>query len=285
MPAGTDVSRGEEGDGEIAGCERRAPDVLLPAVSPTLAARGKSLREGETEAACIGDACVSWFVLLKARIAVRALLVVLALTGSCAGQQRAGLGSYELVISGGRVIDPESGTDGIRNVGISGGKIQSVRIEPLKGQLTIDAAGLVVAPGFIDLDSYAHLARFSVQDGVTTALDIRRGTANVDQWYSQHERMLINLGVGMGYSLAREEVMGRSGRFDEDTLTYASERQLAEILAKIQTGLDEGAVAVGMGASLRWSPPHWELLETMRVATARKGPRGDHYPRCVVAGD
>jgi predicted amidohydrolase len=53
----------------------------------------------------------------------------------------------------------------------------------LEAQQTIDAAGLIIAPGFIDLDSYAHPAPFSVRDGVTTALDIRRGTANVRQWY------------------------------------------------------------------------------------------------------
>ena len=179
---------------------------------------------------------------------------------------------YDLVISNGRVIDPESGTDAIRNVGIREGKIRIVSTDRLDGRDTIDASGLVVAPGFIDLDSYAHLARFSVQDGVTTALDIRLGTADVNRWYAEHKKILINLGVGVGYSLVREEVMGQTGRLDQDRLTEASISQLSEILRRIQEGLDEGAVGVGMGPSLRWSPPSWELLETLRIAAEQKAP-------------
>src|SRR5688572_30319940 len=63
---------------------------------------------------------------------------------------------YDLVLQGGRVIDPESGLDGVRNVGIQAGKIAAVSASPLKGRATIDASGLVVAPGFIDMHAHGQ---------------------------------------------------------------------------------------------------------------------------------
>lgn len=55
--------------------------------------------------------------------------------------------TYEVVISQGRVMDPESGLEAIRDLGISGGKIRAISAHPLPGKQTIDARGLVVAPG------------------------------------------------------------------------------------------------------------------------------------------
>src|SRR5262245_48178745 len=58
--------------------------------------------------------------------------------------------SYDVVISGGRVMDPETGLDAVRNVAIADGKIARISAEKLQARRTIDAKGLVVAPGFID---------------------------------------------------------------------------------------------------------------------------------------
>ena len=81
--------------------------------------------------------------------------------------------AYDLVILNGRVIDPESGLDAIRNVGIIGGIVQAVSIKRLVGRTTIDASGLIVAPGFIDLNSHGHDHEnycCAAMDGVTTSL-------------------------------------------------------------------------------------------------------------------
>ena len=83
--------------------------------------------------------------------------------------------TYELVISGGRVMDPESGLDAVRDVGIIGGKIAAISETPLSGAETISADGLVVAPGFIDLHAHGQNAEsrpLQAGDGVTTALEL-----------------------------------------------------------------------------------------------------------------
>ena len=69
---------------------------------------------------------------------------------------------YDLVILNGRVLDPESGLDAIRNVGIRAGVIAAVTTEAIIGTATVNAIGLVVAPGFIDLHQHSRLAINSV---------------------------------------------------------------------------------------------------------------------------
>src|ERR1700761_3195032 len=64
--------------------------------------------------------------------------------------------AYDVVIANGHVMDPESGLDEVRNVGITGGKIRAISTEPLKGKSMLDAKGLVVAPGFIDLHEHGQ---------------------------------------------------------------------------------------------------------------------------------
>src|SRR5687767_3969707 len=86
--------------------------------------------------------------------------------------------SHDLVLRGGRVVDPETGLDAIRDVGIRGDRITRVSSEPLAGARVIDAQGLVVAPGFIDLHQHQHDAesyRLKAFDGVTMALELETG--------------------------------------------------------------------------------------------------------------
>ena len=66
-------------------------------------------------------------------------------------------------------MDPESKLDAVRNVGIRAGKIAAVRATPLAGKQTIDATGLVVSPGFIDLHAHGQdneNHRYQARDGV-----------------------------------------------------------------------------------------------------------------------
>ena len=89
---------------------------------------------------------------------------------------------YDLVLEGGRAMDPETGLDAVRNVGVRGGKITRVSSEALSGRRVVHAGGLVVAPGFIDLHQHGQdLAsqRVKALDGVTTALELEIGAPDV----------------------------------------------------------------------------------------------------------
>src|SRR3954468_17315629 len=123
--------------------------------------------------------------------------IALLVTGAVpAASQRA---SYDLVIANGRVMDPESRLDGVRFVGIRNGKITAITTTPLTGETTIDAKGLVVAPGFIDLlaagaddENY----RLFAPDGGPSALELEVGTEDVPHFYASREgKALINYGA------------------------------------------------------------------------------------------
>ena len=89
---------------------------------------------------------------------------------------------YDLVVKGGRVIDPANGTDGIRDIGIKRGRIVAVapKLDPGAAKV-VDAAGLIVTPGLID--THAHVYQYvsgdfglnpdlvGVRSGVTTVVD------------------------------------------------------------------------------------------------------------------
>ena len=97
---------------------------------------------------------------------------------------------YDVAIIGGRVMDPESGLDAVRNVGISGGAIRRISRTPISGKIRIDARGLVVAPGFIDLHAHGQDMennRLQAMDGVTTALELEGGTVEVPKWYAERK--------------------------------------------------------------------------------------------------
>src|SRR5947209_5949272 len=80
----------------------------------------------------------------------RWLVLISAIAAPLAAQ------SYDLVISGGRVLDPATNLDAVRHIGILNGKIAIISPAPLRGKRTIDARGLTVAPGFIDLHSHGQ---------------------------------------------------------------------------------------------------------------------------------
>src|SRR5882757_8408185 len=79
--------------------------------------------------------------------------------------------TYDIVIRGGRVLDPETGLDAVRDVAITQGKIARISKDPLSAARIFDAHGLVVAPGFIDLHQHGQTEtsqRLKAFDGVTT---------------------------------------------------------------------------------------------------------------------
>ena len=185
--------------------------------------------------------------------------------------------SFDLVILNGRVIDPASRTDAVRNLGISNGTIRAISQNKLTGRVEIDARGLVVAPGFIDLHQHGQDEenyRFKAMDGVTTALELEVGTGDVAAWYAQREqKSLINYGVSAGHLAARMGAMSEPITFvptGEAARRSATDAEIDEMKRRLESGLDQGAVAVGFGIQYTPNASRWEILEMFRVA-ARYG--------------
>jgi dihydroorotase len=184
--------------------------------------------------------------------------------------------TYDIVLLNGRVIDPESGIDAIRNVGINGSRVAAVTTEVIRGTTTIRADGLVVAPGFIDLHQHARLPInavnyvFKVMDGVTSSLELEIGTADVAGWYAARAgRALVNYGVSVGHAPIRMAVMGDTGEFlpsGPAGTKVASEAEIAEMRRRFELGLRQGAVAAGFGLAYTPAASHWELLEMFKLA-------------------
>jgi dihydroorotase len=215
---------------------------------------------------------ISFIAVLTAIIAVRARTA--GPPDTAAGSQVVASG-YDMVIANGRVMDPETGLDAVRNVGITAGKIRAVSVEPLKGKTVLDATGLVVAPGFIDLHEHGQEPRnyqFQAHDGVTTSLELEVGTDDVDAWYAQREgKTLINFGVSVGHIPVRMKVMHDPGNFlptGDAAHREATPQELEEIKTRIRHGLERGALAVGMGINYTAGASHEEIVDVFRVAAA-----------------
>ncbi len=181
--------------------------------------------------------------------------------------------TYDLVIANGRVMDPESGLDAPRNVGIVGGKIRAISADTLEGRQTLDAKGLVVAPGFIDLHEHGQEPQnyqFQAHDGVTTSLELEAGTEDVDRWYAAREaKSLINFGVSVGHIPVRMRVMKDPGSFlptGDAAHREATPQELAQIKRDLDRGLQRGALAVGMGINYTAAATHDEIVEVFRIA-------------------
>jgi N-acyl-D-aspartate/D-glutamate deacylase len=124
---------------------------------------------------------------------------------------------YDRALLGGRVIDPSSNLDAVRNIGLLDGRIAVITPQEIRGRDTIDAHGLVVAPGFIDIHTHGQTPetyRFYSLDGVTTALELELGTSDVDAWYRERSAgEVINYGVSIGHIKVRMSVMHDDGTF------------------------------------------------------------------------
>ncbi|HSE42079.1 MAG TPA: amidohydrolase family protein [Acidobacteriota bacterium] len=186
---------------------------------------------------------------------------------------------YDVVIKGGKVMDPESGLNEIRNVGINNGKISAISEKALNGKKAIDAAGLVVAPGFIDMHEHGQEPQnyeFQAHDGVTTSLELELGTGDVAGWYAQREgKSLINFGVSAGHIPIRMKVLKDPGPFlpiGDAAHRVATSEELSQIKSAIEDGLKEGAVAVGMGINYTEGASREEIVEVFRVAASHKAP-------------
>jgi dihydroorotase len=211
-----------------------------------------------------------------AAMTVASLLVLLIgafASGLVQPAQRASVSSatYEVVIRHGRVIDPESRLDAVLNIGVSDGVIRAIDSQPLIGRSVIDATGLVVAPGFIDIvwGMPREYAAVQLLDGVTTSLELWIGTDDVERWYAERDgKAVTNFGVAIGHERVRRSVMhdpGLPGSRGDAMNRAATDAELVEILRRIDRGLAEGALVVSM-TNVTPGASGWETLQVFQAA-------------------
>lgn len=194
---------------------------------------------------------------------------------------------YDLVLEGGRVIDPETKLDAMRNVGICDGKIVRISPDELSGRRVIHAAGLVVAPGFIDLHQHAQdLAsqRVKAFDGVTTALEMEIGARDVAQFLnSKQGHSLINYGTTASHVAARALAFGTPlpdgailPKTGPATDQAATPEQIARIQQRLRDEISAGALGIGMGIEYVPGASRLEIIDMFRLAADRKLPVYTH---------
>ena len=202
---------------------------------------------------------------------------------------------YDLVILGGRVMDPETMFDAVRNVGVKDSKIAIITKDKISGKETIKAQGHVVAPGFIDthdhsMDKFA--AKMGVLDGLTSGMDLEIGALNVDKWYAEKKgKWPINYGVAVAQEFARYlvhdglKIKGPVDATDMPRLrgeaakdgvsgwadTPSNLEQMNQVTAIIDENLRQGALGLGSTVGyMRKGVTTYEMFEAQRAA-ARYG--------------
>lgn len=198
----------------------------------------------------------------------------------------------DLVLAGGRVMDPATGLDAIRNIGISGGRIVEISEQTLTGAEVLDVTGHVVAPGFIDLHAHGQTTgdlQIKACDGVTTALDLEAGVYPVASWYRSMEgKAPLNYGATVGHIAARfaafhpgleighwainRAKIADLGANPAGANKVAGAAEVEAMRAAIRRGLDEGALGVGFGINYTPAAEPGEIEAMFRVAADRKVP-------------
>ncbi|HSM03761.1 MAG TPA: amidohydrolase family protein, partial [Longimicrobiales bacterium] len=193
------------------------------------------------------------------RRAVRSLLAVLLLPLAVGAQ------TYDVVLRGGRVMDPASGLDAVRDVGILDGTVRALSETPLDGREVVDVAGLVVAPGFVDLHAHGQdllASSFQVRDGVTTALEMEGGAAPVAPFYAEREGAArIHFGATASHGAVRGRVMGANHNY-----TSPSRAQIDEMTELLREELRAGALGIGIGLQYVPGASREEIHRVMQVA-------------------
>ena len=183
------------------------------------------------------------------------------------------------VIVNARVIDGSGDQSRDVNVRIEGDRIAAVGdFEPIAGDSVVDADGLVLAPGFIDVHSHHDSRLFelpealaAVNQGITTIVAGQDGGHQypLAEFFAQLEASpaAVNVASYAGFGTFREEVMG------EDYQRHATPDEVAAMTALLRTELEAGAL--GLSSGLEYDPGSFstteEVVELARVAASQGG--------------
>ena len=159
--------------------------------------------------------------------------------------------SYDIVIAGGTVVDPDSGVEAVLDVGITDGTIAALSKRSLAGARRLGARGKHVVPGFIDVTSYGpyrYSSKFKIADGVTTSLSLHGGTSDFASWERlQHKnRPMLNYGSAVSHHFLRKRI-GPYNRY-----RGAKPSQIREFVRRVRRSIEAGAL--GVSFSLEYTP-------------------------------
>lgn len=216
-----------------------------------------------------------------------ALLIISSffLSISCQKKQN----QYDIVILGGRVIDPETQTDKIINLGIIGDSIAEISAEKLQGKTVIDASGMVVAPGFIDLHAHGQSNIENINqafDGVTTALELEVGVDTLSQWLlTRQKKALLNYGASACQLAIRNKVISgvetpKKSIYDElvDSAAYRAvpQNRYPKVRRKFDEAINKGAIGIGIPVGYVPGASVEEIFDTYQYAGQKKVPVFTH---------
>jgi len=243
-----------------------------------------------------------------------AAAITFLLMGYTSAASTARAPDYELVLKGGRLIDPDSSTDAILNIGISDGQIRAVSSEPLHGSRELDVSNLVVAPGFINIHSHSWTPLgqdFEVLDGVTTALELESGAYPVSEFGNHGSFAIapasrINFGASVGHAWVRSAILqGNDASYSFDHLIAKAQQgsgvttveqvaaftqpltpqQKTALRPHLQAGLEQGGLGIGMLLDYMSEVVDAEELNIVfEVAAQHQAPVFVHIRR-GIAGD
>jgi len=199
---------------------------------------------------------------------------------------------FDVVLRGGRVIDPESGLDAVCDVAIAGDCVAAVGTGLPPGRHEADVVGQVVTAGFIDLHSHAHdlgSARLQVSDGVTTALELEAGVTPVAAAYAAAGAAgrPLNYGFAASWAMARMDVLagvvldGSAGALfanlaDPRWTGAASPAEVGRVLSLLEADIADGALGIGMLVGYAPGAAPGEYLRVAALASASGVPTFTH---------
>ncbi|NIR45338.1 MAG: amidohydrolase family protein [Gemmatimonadetes bacterium] len=198
-------------------------------------------------------------------------------------------GQADIAIVRGRVVDPASGTDRVTNVVIEGERIVGITDGPVTAERVIDASGLVVAPGFIDILARITPARepqrYKIKDGVTTVINMHGGPVDIEAYYGAFaaDGSLVNYGTTVGHTGLRAAAGAR------DRYAPATPEQIAEMQRAAGLAIEAGALGIGFGINYVPGSSYEEIIAMFEVASRYVVPahvhsryKGSVFPETIV---
>ena len=233
-----------------------------------------------------------------------------ALPAALPAQER----DLDLVITGGRVLDPETGLDAIRDIGVARNEIVAISREVLANRLKqggalLDAAGKVVAPGFIDLHAHGQSAeanRYQAMDGVTTALELEGGVPRVGRFLEGRAgEAILHYGASVSHgglrllgipgvseqaaglldaeSTGAELVIEHAHLLREANYTAVDPEAAAAVHEAITAELRAGGLGIGMPHQYYPGATHTEIYRIFELAAELEVPIYTHVRDMAVS--